>query len=69
MRGNLTALVRVPGMRTSVRVADFEIENGDLEMYQDDGRSVLVVPRSARYEIFHEAHAGTFAGHFSAHKL
>ncbi|EYC34973.1 hypothetical protein Y032_1220g3764 [Ancylostoma ceylanicum] len=69
MRGNLSALVNVPGWRKSVRVADFEIEGGDLKMYQEDGRLVMVVPKSARYEIFHEAHAGTFAGHFSAHKL
>ncbi|EPB66402.1 hypothetical protein ANCCEY_14507 [Ancylostoma ceylanicum] len=38
-------------------------------MYRADGSLVFQVPKSFRYEIFHEAHKGLFAGHFSAHKL
>ncbi|XGW17334.1 hypothetical protein V3C99_002160, partial [Haemonchus contortus] len=52
-----------------VSIADFVIEDGELKMYQSDGNLVYIVPSSERYEVFHEAHAGTFAGHFSAHKL
>ncbi|EPB69141.1 hypothetical protein ANCCEY_11771 [Ancylostoma ceylanicum] len=52
-----------------VRVADFVIEDRELEMYREDDSLVFVVPKRARFEVFFEAHAGVIAGHFSAYKL
>uniref|UniRef100_A0A7I4Z234 RNA-directed DNA polymerase n=1 Tax=Haemonchus contortus TaxID=6289 RepID=A0A7I4Z234_HAECO len=67
--GDTSVRVTWPGAVKPVQIADFVLEDGDLKMYQANGRLVYVVPKSSRYEIFHEAHSGTFAGHFSAHKL
>ncbi|EYC42134.1 hypothetical protein Y032_0541g3182 [Ancylostoma ceylanicum] len=57
------------GTHKERRVADFELDNGDLKMYLPDGKLVFVVPKSSRHAVFQGAHAGTFAGHFSAHKV
>ncbi|XGW19749.1 hypothetical protein V3C99_003525 [Haemonchus contortus] len=68
-KGDTSGRVTWPGAVKPVQIADFVLEDGDLKMYQANGSLVYVVPKSSRYEIFHEAHSGTFAGHFSAHKL
>ncbi|PIO71460.1 hypothetical protein TELCIR_06644 [Teladorsagia circumcincta] len=65
----LDEIIRLAGERRALRVADFSIDEGDLKMFLEDGRAVFVVPKALRYEIFHEAHSGDFAGHFSAHKV
>uniref|UniRef100_A0A7I4YKX2 RNA-directed DNA polymerase n=1 Tax=Haemonchus contortus TaxID=6289 RepID=A0A7I4YKX2_HAECO len=67
--GKVEEVVRIAGEKRPMRVADFVIEEGELKLYREDGRAVFVVPRPYRYEIFHEAHSGLFAGHFSAKKL
>ncbi|EYC18252.1 hypothetical protein Y032_0028g1760 [Ancylostoma ceylanicum] len=62
-------VVKVQGTTDPLRAADFIIDEGELKMYRNDGSLVYIVPDSARYEVFKEAHAGTLAGHFSAHKV
>lgn len=62
-------VVKIPGERRPLRIADFAQEDGELKMYLDNGSSVFVVPKAYRYEVFYEAHSGIFAGHFSAHKI
>ncbi|EYB96269.1 hypothetical protein Y032_0152g2896 [Ancylostoma ceylanicum] len=61
-------VVKMDGVEP-VRVADFVIEDRELEMYREDDSLVFVVPKRARFEVFFEAHAGVIAGHFSAYKL
>uniref|UniRef100_A0A7I4XX54 RNA-directed DNA polymerase n=1 Tax=Haemonchus contortus TaxID=6289 RepID=A0A7I4XX54_HAECO len=68
-KDDLNRTLRMRGTNNWIRVADFVMENGNLKMYTEEGALVCVVPKSARYEVFHEAHAGELAGHFSAFKL
>uniref|UniRef100_A0A7I5E5B3 RNA-directed DNA polymerase n=1 Tax=Haemonchus contortus TaxID=6289 RepID=A0A7I5E5B3_HAECO len=67
--GKINGTVRLPGCRIPLRMADFDLVNGELMLYQQDGSLVFVVPQNSRYEIFLEAHSGQFGGHFSANKL
>ncbi|EPB70881.1 integrase core domain protein [Ancylostoma ceylanicum] len=67
-KGSKDAVVAQQGVHKGRRVADFKLDDGELKMYQP-GKLVLVVPKSVRYTVFQEAHGGTFAGHFSAHKV
>ncbi|EYB97728.1 hypothetical protein Y032_0138g2082 [Ancylostoma ceylanicum] len=68
-KGGNEGTISFAGMKHPIRMEDFVVDEGELKMYTEDGSLVLVVPKSARFEIFHEAHSGTFAGHFSTHKL
>uniref|UniRef100_A0A7I4Z206 RNA-directed DNA polymerase n=1 Tax=Haemonchus contortus TaxID=6289 RepID=A0A7I4Z206_HAECO len=68
-KGDTSGRITWPGAVKPAQIADFVQEDGDLKMYQANGSLVYVVPKGSRYEIFHEAHSGNFAGHFSAHQL
>ncbi|XGW10312.1 hypothetical protein V3C99_012081 [Haemonchus contortus] len=65
----VNGIMRLPGVRVPINMADFALVDGKLMLYQQDGSLVFVVPKNSRYEIFHEAHGGEFGGHFSAPKL
>lgn len=61
--------IRLSGKKRPMRAAYFTIKDGELKFYSEDGKAVLVVHKDWRYEVFHEAHSGMFAGHVNAHRI
>ncbi|KAK6061721.1 hypothetical protein COOONC_00611 [Cooperia oncophora] len=66
--GNGYKDVKVPRCSRRFRVADFFVDDGELELVLENSM-VKVVPKSKRRKLFDEAHEGLLAGHLNARKL
>lgn len=69
LAGDLEREIKLPRYGKVLRVADFTISDGELNLIGTDGGIVLVVPKEKRRQLFDEAHSGSLAGHFAAKKM
>ncbi|RCN31441.1 hypothetical protein ANCCAN_22772 [Ancylostoma caninum] len=68
MDRKLDKVVQLPRCSRKLLVADFTVDNGELEV-REDGRSVVVVLRSRRKALFDGVHSGVMAGNLNGRKL
>lgn len=51
-RGDLVQVVSIPDWKNLLRVADFMLEKRELKVCLESGKSVFMVPKAYRYEMF-----------------
>uniref|UniRef100_A0A7I4YHH5 RNA-directed DNA polymerase n=1 Tax=Haemonchus contortus TaxID=6289 RepID=A0A7I4YHH5_HAECO len=69
VESGVTEEVKLPRHSKVLSTTDFTLQNGSLNLINENGSLAAVVPRSQRRNIFEEAHSGTLGGHFNAKKM
>lgn len=60
--------IRLPRHSKTLLTSDFTLDNGQLKLVLEDGKTATVVPEACRRDVFEEYHHGTLGGHFNARK-